>query len=141
MKKLVMIIVMLCSCIGIAMAYGQACGVKKSSDETGKDRPVYSDPSRPIEIMIGQEFAIELESNKTTGYQWQLAQPLSNSIIELLCDEYQVSKTGLIGAGGKEIWTFKSISSGETIISMKYIRPWEKDVPPVGNVQFRIIVH
>jgi inhibitor of cysteine peptidase len=70
-----------------------------------------------------------------------LAEPLNNSIIELLSTEYRVSEAGHVGAGGKEIWKFRAMDQGKTIISMKYIRPWEKDIPPVKNVQFRVVIY
>jgi inhibitor of cysteine peptidase len=101
---------------------------------------VYCDPAKSIEIITGQEFAIELDANATMGYQWQLAKPLNKRIIELLSTEYRVSETGLVGAGGKEVWKFRAVNRGKTMISMKYIRPWEKDVPPEKNVQFRVVI-
>lgn len=141
MKKILLAIIMTCCCIGLVTAQGQSDGVNKLLCESCKENPVYSDPARSIEVMIGQEFSIELEANATTGYQWQLANPLNNSIIELLSTEYRVSEKALAGAGCKEIWKFRVVDQGETIISMKYIRPWEKDIPPVRNVHFRVVIH
>jgi inhibitor of cysteine peptidase len=109
--------------------------------ELGKESPVYSDPAKSIEVTNGQEFSIELDANATTGYQWQLAEPLNNSLLELLSTEYRVSETGLVGAGGKEIWKFRAVDQGKTMISMKYIRPWEKGTPPVKNVQFQVVIY
>jgi len=93
-----------------------------------------------IEVKVGQEFNITLESNPTTGYQWQLAKEVNGTILQFVGSEYKPSDSGLLGAGGKEIWTFKAMSSGTTKISMKYVRPWEMDVPPIKEQTFGIIV-
>jgi len=139
-KKILLAIIMTCCCIGLVTAQGQSDGVNKPLRKSGEN-PVYNDPARSIEVTIGQEFFIELEANATTGYQWQLTKPLNSSIIELLSTEYRVSENALAGSGGKEIWKFRAIDQGKTIISMKYIRSWEKDVPPAKNVQFRVVIH
>ena len=35
----------------------------------------------------------------------------------------------LVGAGGYETFTFKTISSGETSVTLTYNRPWEDKEP------------
>ncbi len=141
MKEILLVIFIICGCIGPVTAQEIRIGGDKSLPDTVQKGLVYYDPAKSIEIMIGQEFAIELDANATTGYQWQLAEPLNNRIIELLSTEYRVPETGHLGAGGKEIWKFRAVDHGKTIISMKYIRPWEKDIPPVKNIQFRVVVY
>lgn len=93
-----------------------------------------------VEVRVGQEFNITLESNPTTGYQWQLAKQLNETILEFIGSEYKPSESGLIGAGGTEVWTFKAVNSGTTEISLKYVRPWETDVPPIQEQNIGIIV-
>jgi inhibitor of cysteine peptidase len=122
------------------MTQREAIGGDTSLPDKVQKSLVFRDSAKSIEIITGQEFAIELDANTTTGYQWQLAKPLNKRIIELLSTEYRVSETGLVGAGGKEIWKFRAANQGKTMISMKYIRPWEKDVPPEKNVQFRVVI-
>ncbi|MBM4270711.1 MAG: protease inhibitor I42 family protein [Deltaproteobacteria bacterium] len=101
----------------------------------------YSDPSKPIEVAAGQQFIITVESNRTTGYQWQLAGVPDSAVVQLENVEYRVSNTGLVGAGGMEVWRFKALGPGKTAIAIKYVRPWEKDVPPVKHLQFTVIIH
>jgi len=93
-----------------------------------------------IKVKVGQEFNITLESNPTTGYQWQLAKQLDRSIVELVRSEYRPSESGLLGAGGIEVWTFKAVKSGTAEISFEYVRSWETDVPPIKEKSFGIIV-
>jgi predicted secreted protein len=99
----------------------------------------FSDPAAPVAVREGQTFALTLRSNPTTGYIWQLTEPINERIIRLTGNEYRSDKTGLMGAGGREIWTFKAVGSGETRINLKYARPWEKDTAPAKTAQFRIV--
>ena len=93
-----------------------------------------------IEATVGQQFAITIESNQTTGYQWQLANPLNESIVKLVGSEYKAPKSGLVGQGGQEVWTFKAVGKGTTQIALKYVRPWEKDTPPNKQQTFTLTV-
>jgi inhibitor of cysteine peptidase len=87
----------------------------------------YRDPATVIEVEKGSEFAIVLDSNPTTGYQWKLAAPLDEGIVILESTEYEEPDTELIGAGGEEKWTFKAQGLGDTTISFIYVRPWEEE--------------
>jgi inhibitor of cysteine peptidase len=96
--------------------------------------------AKVIEAQAGQNFTIILKSNPTTGYQWQLAKPLDESIVQLISPEYLTDKTKLVGAGGKQVWVFKALKAGQTNISLKYVRPWEKNTPPQNEESFVIII-
>lgn len=108
------------------------------SRETGGE--ALSDPAAPVAVREGQTFTLTLRSNPTTGYIWQLAEPLNERIIRFMGNEYRSNKTGLIGAGGMESWTFKAVESGETRINLKCSRPWEKGTAPAKTAQFKIII-
>jgi inhibitor of cysteine peptidase len=97
------------------------CGCGGASKE-------YSDPDVPIVVEEGQEFVIVLESNPTTGYQWQLAQPLDEEILSLVKAEFEErEEDGPLGAPGEERWTFKAEGRGTTTIDFSYVRPWEEE--------------
>lgn len=101
--------------------------------------PVSSDPNVPIVVTQGDQFVIALASNRSTGYQWQLAEPLNNDIVNLATSQY-VALANLPGAGGKECWTFSAVGAGQTTISMKYVRPFDPTV--VGKSEdFEVTVH
>ncbi len=57
----------------------------------------------PIEVEVGQEFAITLRSNPTTGYQWQLVGLSDEDIVKLVGSEYKGPEAELVGAGGEEV--------------------------------------
>lgn len=96
----------------------------------------HDDMINTIKTTVGKEFVITLDANATTGYEWQLANPIDNSLIKFVNSEYVPDKTGLVGSGGKSIWTFKAVQAGKAQLPFKYIRPWEKDAPPVKNAVY-----
>ena len=93
-----------------------------------------------IQATVGKEFVIILDANATTGYEWQFVDPIVKNLINLVSSEYIPNKTALIGSGGKSVWTFKAIQVGKTQISFKYIRAWEKNIPPAKEATYIVNV-
>jgi inhibitor of cysteine peptidase len=105
-----------------------------------EDTKVAEDTGVPIEAKIGEKFKIALDSNQTTGYQWELSEPLDESVVKLVGSEYISDKPITAGSGGVEVWTFEAVGEGETEISMAYVRSWEKDVEPAQSKTFKVAV-
>lgn len=103
-------------------------------------KPFVTDAPVPVEAVVGQEFELRLESNRTTGYSWSLVKNYSHKILNLIATDYEASKTGLMGAPGTQIWKFTADSEGQTEVIFHYARSWEKDVPPVRERSFVITV-
>ena len=93
-----------------------------------------------IKAQVGHNITIILKSNPTTGYQWQVAKPLDESTLKLISSEYLADKTTLVGAGGKQVWRFKTLKPGQTSISFKYVRPWEKNTPPQNKESYLVVI-
>lgn len=75
--------------------------------------------------VIGEEFLITLDANPSTGYSWDADFDESYFILrskDFIHDKVSPDK---IGAGGKEVFTFAPIKTGEATITMDYGRPWE----------------
>jgi inhibitor of cysteine peptidase len=106
---------------------------------TTKEPKKYEDPETEIEAEKGTKFVVVLESNPTTGYQWQLAQPADESVVELVSTEYE-KKGSEIGSGGTDLWTFKAKGVGNTKLDFVYVRPWEKDAHPEEEKTFSVTV-
>ena len=134
MKKLSVLTI----CLSLATL---GCSEKLSRTETPMIKE-YTKQDKPIEITIGQQFAIKLVSNPTTGYGWQLSKSLDEKVVSLLTNTYVQKKidTRMVSVGGHETWTFKAVGQGKTDISMQYLRPWEKDVPAVETNVFSVVV-
>jgi len=91
-------------------------------------------------VTVGEEFKITLDSNATTGFQWSLAVPVDESVVKLVSNAYEAPQTALVGAGGKEVWTFRAVGRGRTEIRMKYSRSWEKGTVPARGAVFSVRV-
>jgi len=97
-------------------------------------------PDSTIIVINGDSFSIVLESNKTTGYSWQLGSNSDSNIVHLLSTDYNAPSTDMQGQGGKEVWTFKAESPGTATIILQYLKPWEKDTPPARIKRYDIVV-
>lgn len=89
----------------------------------------------------GDKLTITLEENPTTGYVWTLKIGTDN-IVKLESDEYIPVETSanVVGSGGNHVWNFKGVSKGETILTFKYYRPWEKEDTAIETRIFTVIV-
>ncbi len=94
-----------------------------------------------IDALVGQEFKIVMQANPTTGYQWQIAQPLDDTRVKLLGSAYRYDEPTLAGSGGAEVWTFRGVGEGRTSISFKYVRPWETNAAPARSETYSVNVH
>ena len=135
MKNLSLMSIVFWSCLGLVLAHVQCAKAQKSGG------PSFDNPDQIIDVSAGQEFRIVLDANPTTGFEWQLAAPLDETLVTLVGDAYSVPSTpGRTGAGGKHTWTFKAMRRGQTVIALKYSRSWEKRVDPLKKVIFTVIV-
>ncbi|MFC2059385.1 protease inhibitor I42 family protein, partial [Chloroflexota bacterium] len=83
---------------------------------------------KEVEVTAGSSFTVTLDSNATTGFQWELVDITDDTVLELSDQTYatpQPTDPPMVGAGGKEVWTFKALSEGECTITMEYSQPWE----------------
>jgi len=92
---------------------------------------------------IDEQFAIVLDSNRTTGYSWSLSEAFfSQDIVELVGHQYISQPTGLLGSGGVECWIFQAQSAGGTEIQLAYTRPWESaGIPPAKAATYYVSVN
>lgn len=92
-----------------------------------------------IQVRVGDIFSIKLQSNPTTGYEWYFFQPLDNSMVELVKRDSISDKPVREGSGGIEIFTFKALKVGKTMISMEYVRKLNRGKEGARNFRIDII--
>jgi inhibitor of cysteine peptidase len=69
---------------------------------------------------------VKLGSNPTTGFSWADAVIGNAAVIEQVSRDYIApTATGIVGAGGTEVWVFSAKSDGTTTIQFSYGRPWQ----------------
>jgi inhibitor of cysteine peptidase len=97
--------------------------VAVSCDDFGTQRHI----SKEVTVAVGNSFTVSLCSNATTGFQWSESAQIGDPTVVQQTDHKFVSPEteGLVGAPGKEVWTFKALKKGTSTIYLEYGRPWE----------------
>lgn len=116
MEKLILAVILLLACAALGIAQTQ------------------------MQVSKGEKFTLTLDSNPSTGYHWQFAKPLDDTKVKLLGSTFKGPAVQRPGTGGKELWDFEALESGTITISMNYVRPWEKGVPPAKTASFTITI-
>ena len=99
------------------------------------------DSGRTLHLRRGDTFTVLLVSNTTTGYQWKFGTPpYDESVMILRGDQYIRPDQQLCGAPGKRSLTFVAEGSGRTGLKLIYVRPWEKNQPPVQQFNVMVVV-
>jgi inhibitor of cysteine peptidase len=128
MKKITLII------SGFILAFGiTACNsTQKQLRQIGQEK-IDADYTIPV----GESVIIELESNPSTGYKWELAGKSYDKIVSLENREYKSENNNqnMVGAGGIDFWTFKGEKQGEVILLLKY----QKEDGEIGKETYRKI--
>jgi len=81
-----------------------------------------------IHTSANEKFNISLDSNPSTGYQWQI-KTMDQSMVKLVSNEYTPPTSGLVGAAGKQVLIFDALKEGNTMIVLEYVRSWEPENP------------
>ena len=76
------------------------------------------------DIAQGTRFAVQLEENPTTGFQWNAT---VSPGLEIQSSEYQMNKAaeGMVGVGGIRTWVVVAKDLGTQKFSATYKRSWE----------------
>ena len=129
----------------IALAAGlcatlAACGV--ISDVSDALTLTEANDGQTMTVMNGTRFRVKLAGNPTTGYTWSLGD-LNAGVVETVGPSVfttDSAPSGMVGVGGKEVWTFAAKKPGRETIRLAYARSWEKDQPAAKTVTFVIDV-
>ena len=83
--------------------------------------------SNEVQVGVGNTIKVTLCSNPTTGFQWsETAEISAPGVLEQVKHEFvPPEQTGVTGAAGKEVWTFRALEKGTSTVSMEYSQPWE----------------
>jgi len=96
-----------------------------------------------VEVAVGVDgsLTVTLESNASTGFQWELVSISDETVLEKVANTYEAPEdTGMVGAPGKEIWTFTTLKKGTSTISMEYSQPWENGTKAAETFDLTVVV-
>ncbi len=92
-----------------------------------------------VTIPNGSIVKVILETNMaSTGFDWTPA--FSSEILTFENKNLRKALFDLIGTPCEEVWIFKAIAPGQTLLTFSLERSWEKDVSPLQSAQFNITV-
>ena len=78
------------------------------------------------ELIRPGSLIVRLGSNPTTGYEWGEAVISTPAVVAQASREFVGPEdTGMVGAGGTNVWVFDSKAASTATIKMSYGRPWE----------------
>jgi inhibitor of cysteine peptidase len=107
--------------------------------ETPNTLPEPTDHTQLLTAKAGETFDLVLPANPSTGYRWDIIPELDANLIEFVAQDYIPEEPVKPGSGGVDVWTFRSLSPGDTTIVLGYYPP-DGDADPEETVTFSIRV-
>lgn len=92
-----------------------------------------------VAVDTGDQFEVRLESNPSTGYEWQI-NPLSLQFIALVSSTFEAAEGDLVGAPGTAVFVFSADEPGAEILRLEYVRPFDDPIVPERIVEYIVRV-
>ncbi|MGA9349804.1 MAG: protease inhibitor I42 family protein [Anaerolineae bacterium] len=121
----------------LLVAFTVAAGCNPQQQEI---KASIGDNGREMQLKKGQTLVVTLEANPTTGYSWEVAEPLDEQVLRQVGEPEFKQESDLVGAGGVQILRFEAMNAGQTTFKLVYHRPWEKDVEPLETYSIEVVV-
>lgn len=91
-----------------------------------------------LDVKVGDEVAVVLDENPSTGYGWAYKEEPEGFLKELGKESKSFAEERMIGAGVTSAWKFEVISEGEVKLTYLYYRSWEGEETAVHKKEFII---
>ena len=100
------------------------------------------DNGKNIEVHTGDIIRITLESNITTGYDWENADKVDKDILKLDRNDYvsDPNPEELDGVGGKTVIVYRALKQGKAKIDLSYMQAWEPDADDIEKFSVAVEV-
>ena len=107
----------------------------------GEQQIILNELDAGIEVQLpgDQLLLIELESNPSTGYTWEVLE-IDNRLLRLTDTEFYMSSqehvtigTPLLGAPQTQVLRFAGLDTGMSKLVLAHRRSWERDIPPLDT--------
>ena len=97
-----------------------------------------SDSLSEVSLDVGDQLAVELEANPTTGYSWELG-PLPDGL-QLVSSDFQEPSGSLVGASGTQLFVFDVVGPGSGILRFEYVRVFDDPVIAETIVEYVLTI-
>jgi predicted secreted protein len=95
-----------------------------------------ADNGRTVELPVGDEVALRLPENATTGYRWAIDSADAN-LVDIKEGQYVLTSEKM-GGGGEAQWLIKAKAPGATSIKLKRWRQWEGESSVVERYEITL---
>jgi len=119
----------------IALTAAAGCSPQQQEAKASMD-----DNGREMQLKKGQTLVVTLEGNPTTGYSWEVAEPLDEQVLRQAGEPEFKAESEALGAGGVQILRFEAVNAGKITLKLAYRRSWEKGVEPLNTFSLQVIV-
>lgn len=94
-----------------------------------------------VTLSMGQELAVALPDNPTSGFQWRLGD-LDQGVLVLDGDPQVRAAPGASGPVGPDtsVWTFATIGPGATTVTLSSVHPWDPAGAPDQQFTLNVVV-
>jgi predicted secreted protein len=116
--------------VGVSLVISSPKEVKMSSVLTAADN------GRTVELPVGDEVALRLPENATTGYRWAIDSADAN-LVDIKEGQYVLTSEKM-GGGGEAQWLIKAKAPGATSIKLKRWRQWEGESSVVERYEITL---
>ena len=110
------------------------------NEDTVEVKLTAADNGSEFELKKGHIMVITLDANPTTGYTWEVIEPVDDQVLQQPGELEFKRESDLIGAGGMQIIRFEDVKPGQAAIRLVYHRPWETDVEPLKTFAVQVVV-
>ena len=119
----------------LALTMATACSPQQQEVEA-----TIADDGHEKQLKKGQTLVVTLEGNPTTGYSWEVVDPLDEQVLRQVGEAEFKAESEALGAGGVQILRFEAVNAGKATLKLVYHRPWEKDVEPLETYSLQVVV-
>ena len=92
-----------------------------------------------INMINGQILIVSLDANPSTGFIWEVSEVDSSFLEQLGIPRFEAG-TSLLGAEGVQIFEFRALTAGRTVLNMVYVRAFEEDTEPTNTFSVNVNV-
>ena len=126
---------------GCASGTDEARTADKASANASEAVVVDAHADGETRLRRGQILAIELDSNASTGYAWEIVED-GSPVLEPAPVPARAAPAAppMPGAGGTSRWRYRAVQAGTATLRLVYRRSWEKEVEPVRTASYRVVV-
>ena len=83
-----------------------------------------SEPTGEVVLAGGQELGVEVRSNVSTGYRWELVPPVPDVLTVTEAGTYSAApgSEARVGAGGTTLFVFRAVRPGSGVVNCPLCR-------------------